>query len=193
MNARKLIDHIRRYVPLSPKEEEIILDLIKVKKFQKGEFVVQAGDICMECSFVVSGCLKSYRTDDSGKEHVVSFAIENWWTGDLGSFCAQQPADYHVQCLEDSDLAMFHYDVMEQLYQEVPIMERFFRLLLMRSYVATQRRVVDGMSIPAKQLFIQFSTRYPEMMQRIPQYLIAAYLGITPQFLSKIRRDLAEE
>lgn len=193
MEIFPLIDHVRSYVELSEQDAETLLTFVKTRKFLKGQIVVQAGDVCRETSFVNKGSLKSFRSDVKGKEHVVSFAIENWWTGDLGSFIAETPADYSVQCLENCELVQFNFDIMEQLYQEVPSMERFFRLLLQRSYVAAQRRAVDRISIPAKELFVQFSEAYPQLIQRIPQYLIASYLGITPQFLSMIRRELAQQ
>ena len=193
MSTDNIIDHVRSFVPLSPGEAETILGLVKVRRYLKGQFVVQAGDVCQEQSFVNKGCLKSFRVDENGKEHVVSFAVENWWTGDLGSFIAQSAADYNVQCLEDCELVQFRFSIMEQLYREVPVMERFFRLLLQRSYVAAQRRVVDRMSIPAKELFLQFMEKYPDLHHRVPLYLIASYLGITPQFLSKIRRGLSQQ
>ena len=192
MNTHAILTHIGRHIVLTKSETEKVISLIKVRRYLKGQFVVQAGDVCREQSFVNLGCLKSFRVDGNGKEHVVSFAIENWWGGDLGSFCSQAPADYHVQCIEDCELVQFDFGIMEQLYSEVPPMERFFRLLLQRAYVAAQRRVVDRMSITAKELYLQFSLEQPELNQRIPQYLIASYLGITPQFLSKIRRELAE-
>ncbi|MEM7038146.1 MAG: Crp/Fnr family transcriptional regulator [Bacteroidota bacterium] len=193
MDTHPLIAHIRTHVDMSDADAEKVLSLIKTKKFKKGAFVVQAGDVCREQSFVIKGCLKAFRADAKGKEHVVFFAVEGWWIGDLGSFIAQKPADYSVQCLEDCELLQLHHGVMDQLYHEVPCMERFSRLLLQRSYVAAQRRAVDHISIPAKDLFIQFSNEYPHLLQRLPQYLIASYLGITPQFLSTIRRELAQE
>lgn len=193
MDTNAIVAHIRGYVDLTTEQAEKILGLVKARTYEKGAFVVRAGDVCREQSFVLRGCLNSFRVDENGKEHVVAFAVENWWAGDLGSFIAQTPADYNVRCLEDCALIQFHYDIMERMYREVPVMERFFRLLLQRSYVAAQRRVVDRMSIPAKALFLQFSENYPGLSRRIPQYLIASYLGITPQFLSKIRREIAQK
>lgn len=193
MSTGSFIDHIRGYVQLSPSEAETILGLVKVRSYLKGQYVVQAGVVSQETSFVNKGCLKAFRVDENGKEHVVAFAVENWWTGDLGSFIAQSPADYNVQCLEDCELVQFHFNVMEQIYSEVPVMERFFRLLFQRAYVVAQRRVIDRMSIPAKALFLQFMQQYPDLHHRVPLYLIASYLGITPQFLSKIRRELSQQ
>lgn len=188
----KLFQHITQYAPLSPHEKETIASKVSQRKFLKGQFVVQAGDVCSHQSYVLSGCLKSFSIDDEGQEHIVSFALENWWTGDLGSFITQNPADYHVQCIEASELIQFSSHNMEVLFSEVPALERFFRITIQNAYVAAQRRVVDGMSFNAKEKYLHFEAKYPELIQRVPQYLIASYLGITPQFLSKIKRQLGQ-
>lgn len=193
MQTDMILAHIRSFVDLSLEEADKVISLLKFRKYQKGQFVVQAGDVCREQSFVNVGCLKTSRLDENGKEHVVSFAVENWLTGDLGSFIAQTPADYNVQCLENCELIQFPHEIMEKLYVEVPAMERFFRLLIQRAYVAAQRRIIDRMSIPAAENYLNFSQTYPELNRRIPQYLIASYLGITPQFLSQIKRKLAQQ
>lgn len=188
----KLFQHITQYAPLSPHEKAIITAKVSLRKFLKGQFVVQAGDVCSHQSYVLSGCLKSFSIDDEGQEHIVSFAIEDWWTGDLGSFITQNPADYHVQCIEPSELIQIPYDNMEMLFSEVPALERFFRVTIQNAYVATQRRVVDNMSFNAREKYLHFEEKYPELIQRVPQYTIASYLGITPQFLSKIKRQLGQ-
>jgi CRP-like cAMP-binding protein len=121
------------------------------------------------------------------------FAIENWWTADLGSFISQSPADYNVQCLEDSLLAQIAYPDLEQLYLDVPRLERFFRIIIQKAFVASQRRVVGNFSLSAKDRYLKFKEQYPRIEQRVPQYLIASYLGITREFLSKIRSQLITE
>ena len=193
MQMDHFLNHIRSFVRLDVADEAKILAAVTPRKYLKGQFVVQAGEVCREQSFVSKGCLKTFHVDEKGKEHVVSFAVENWWTCDLGSFICQLPADYNVQCLENCELVQMRNDRIDALYDEVPAMERFFRLLLQRAYVFAQRRIVDRMSIPALALYENFANTYPELNQRIPAYLIASYLGITPQFLSKIKRQLAQQ
>jgi CRP-like cAMP-binding protein len=141
----------------------------------------------------VSGCARTFYPDEKGHEHVVMLAIENWWTADLGSFITQTPADYNVQCLESTDVLQFSHDDLDQLYRDVPKMERFFRLIVQNAYVAAQKRIVHNLSLPAKERYLRFREKYPSIEQRVPQYMIASYLGMTKEFLSKIRSELIHE
>ena len=130
---------------------------------------------------------KHFILDNDGQELIVMFAIENWWTGDLGSFITQTPADYNVQCLENCVLAQVSYEDLQQLYLQVPKLERFFRIIIQRAFVAAQKRLINNLSLSAKERYLQFREEYPQVEQRVPQYMIASYLGITKEFLSKIR------
>jgi CRP-like cAMP-binding protein len=190
MNAQLLLSYINQLTPLTKEEEEIILSKFRLRKFLKGQFVVQNGDVCQYENFVVSGCLKTFYIDENGQEHVISFAVENWWTADLGSFITQTPAELNVQCLENSQLAQIHYNELQKLYLEIPKMERFFRLIIQNAFVAAQKRTISNFSLSARERYLQFRQRYPNIEQRVPQYLIASYLGITKEFLSKIRSQL---
>jgi len=187
MELQPLFDYISRYVSLTTEEATILASKFKVRKYLKGQFVVQNGDVCRSESFVLSGCLKSFFIGDDGQEHIVMFAVEGWWTADLGSFIMQTPADYNVQCLENCILAQINYEELEQLYLQVPKLERFFRIIIQKAYVATQKRVINNLSLTARERYFKFREEYPELEQRVPQYMIASYLGITKEFLSKIR------
>jgi CRP-like cAMP-binding protein len=191
VDLQPFLDHISRYIQLTPGEQSIFLSKVKFRKFLKGQFVVQNGDICRHESFVLSGCLKTFYIDNDGHEHVVMFAIEDWWTADLGSFITQTPADLNVQCLEDSELVQIAYSDLQQLYVEIPKLERFFRIIIQNAFVASQKRIVNNLSLPAMERYIRFRDQYPKIEQRVPQYMIASYLGITKEFLSKIRTQLA--
>lgn len=190
MDCRSLLEYIDRYVSLTQEEQAIVQSKFRVRKFLKNQFVVQNGDLCQFESFVISGCLKTFYIDDNGQEHIISFAVENWWTADLGSFITQTPAQLNVQCLENSVLAQIHYNELQQLYVEVPKLERFFRLIIQNAFVAAQKRIVDNFSLAAVQRYLQFCEQYPNIGQRVPQYLIASYLGITKEFLSRIRSQI---
>ncbi|HEV8286175.1 MAG TPA: Crp/Fnr family transcriptional regulator [Chitinophagaceae bacterium] len=190
MNMQPFLDYIKQYVELTAEEESTLLSKVKVRKYLKGQFVVQNGDVCSYENFVLSGCLKTFYIDNEGQEHIVMFAIENWWTADLGSFITQAPADLNVQCLENSELVQIHYNDLQQLYLEIPKLERFYRIILQKAFVAAQKRIIDTFSQPAVERYIQFREQYPTIEQRVPQYLIASYLGITKEFLSKIRSQL---
>jgi CRP-like cAMP-binding protein len=190
METKIFLDYIRKHVDLSEDEEALLVSNLKTRKYLKGQYVVQQGDICRFENFVISGCLKTFYIGEDGQEHVMMFAIENWWTADLGSFITQTPADYTVQCIEDSVLIQLSFESLEQLYIRIPKLERFFRIIIQKAFVAAQKRLVNNFSLAAKQRYLLFREQYPLIEQRVPQYLIASYLGITREFLSKIRNQL---
>ncbi|NOT76786.1 MAG: Crp/Fnr family transcriptional regulator [Cyclobacteriaceae bacterium] len=193
MNAEPILKYIRKYVDLSSQEEILLQSKLIHRKYLKNQFIVQQGDICKVESFVISGCVRTFYADNNGIEHVVMFAIENWWTGDLGSYISQTPANYNVQCLENTEVIQFSYDNLEFLYKEIPRLERFFRIIIQKAFVASEGRIVRNFSFTAKEKYLQFRKMYPEIEQRVPQYMIASYLGITKEFLSKIRSQLVFE
>ena len=188
-----LIAYIQRFITLTDNEIDIIKGTAVLRTYRKGHHIVQQGEICRHENFILEGCTKTYFIDDAGCEHVVMLAIENWWTADLGSLISRQPADYNVQCLEKTTVLQFSYEALEKLYQEVPTLERFFRIIIQKAFVATQKRIVLNHSMPAKERYLLFRQQYPQIEQRVPQYLIASYLGISKQFLSKIRSELIFE
>ncbi|MBD0831888.1 Crp/Fnr family transcriptional regulator [Aestuariibaculum sediminum] len=193
MTIQPLIDYIQRFVTLTDQDIEILQSKIFVRNYLKGQYIVQQGDICRYECFVLKGCTKTFYIDQEGQEHIVMFSIEDWWTSDMGSFITQTPADFNVQCLENSELVMFSYDIIEDLYREIPKLERFFRQILERAFVASQKRIVRNFSLTAKEQYLYFREQYPLIEQRIPQYMIASYLGITKEFLSKIKSQLILE
>ena len=190
---KPLLDYINRIVALTDEEERILISLISFRKLLKGQYFLQQGDVCKYSGFVISGCTKTFYVDEEGQEHVVMFSIEDWWTSDMGSFITQKPADFNVQCLENTELIQFSYENQQQMMQEIPKLERFFRIIVQRALVASQKRIVRSMSMSAKDRYLFFRKEYPKMEQRIPQYLIASYLGITKEFLSKIKSQLILE
>lgn len=193
MEIESLLKYISRHIGLSEQEISILSEHVKIRDYLKGQFIVQQGDVCKYESFVISGCAKTFFIDQDGNEHVVMFAVENWWTADLGSFITQQSADYNVQCLEKTKVAQFSHESLELLYAQIPKLERFFRIIIQNAFVASQKRVVRNLSLTAKERYLIFRKQYPHIEQRVPQYLIASYLGITKQFLSKIRAELIVE
>ncbi|GAA4883358.1 Crp/Fnr family transcriptional regulator [Flaviramulus aquimarinus] len=191
--AQPLLNYISKYISLTESEEAFLLSKITYRKYLKGQFMVQQGDVCKYECFVISGCTKTFYVDEEGQEHIVMFSIEDWWTSDIGSFITQTPADYNVQCLENTELIMFLYDDIEPLYENIPKLERFFRQIIEKALVASQKRIVRSFSLSAKDRYLYFRNQYPKIEQRIPQYMIASYLGITKEFLSKIKSQLILE
>jgi len=121
------------------------------------------------------------------------FSIEDWWTSDLGSFISQTPSDFNVQCLENTEIIQFSYDNIEEIFSKIPKLERFFRKIIEKAFVASQKRIIRNFSLTAKERYVIFRNSYPKIEQRIPQYMIASYLGITKEFLSKIKSQLIQE
>jgi CRP-like cAMP-binding protein len=188
-----LVDYINRVVPLTEDEVKILVSIVSYRKMLKGQYFLQQGDVCKFSGFIVSGCTKTFYVDDEGQEHIVMFSIEDWWTSDMGSYITQKPADYNVQCLENTSLIQFSFEEQENLLRQIPKLERFFRIIIERAFVASQKRIIRNLSMSAKDRYLFFRSEYPQIEQRIPQYLIASYLGITKEFLSKIKSQLILE
>jgi len=193
MNAQPLINYINKYISLTEEEELFLISKISFRKYLKGQYIVQQGDICKKQCFIISGCTKTFYIDDDGQEHVVLFAIEDWWTSDMGSFITQTPADFNVQCIEKTELIEITYDDSEELFLKIPKLERFFRKIVEKAYAASQKRIIRSFSLNAKEQYLYFKEQYPSIEQRVPQYMIASYLGITKEFFSKIKSQLAIE
>jgi len=189
--VKLFLDYIRQYVELTGEEEEILLSKVRARNFLKGQYIVQNGDVCRYENFVLAGCLKTFYIDNEGQEHILMFAIENWWIADLGSFISQTPADLNVQCVENCELVQIHYNDLQALYLDIPKLERFFRIIIQKAFVAAQKRIVNNFTLSAVDRYQQFREQYPLIEQRVPQYMIASYLGITKEFLSKIRNQLS--
>ncbi len=187
------INYINKYVVLTKEEEGVLLSMVSFRRYLKGQYVVQQGDVCKNSGFIIAGCTRTFHVDDEGHEHIVMFSIENWWASEIGSFVTQTPSDYNVQCIENTELIQISFDDQEDLFNKIPKLERFFRLILERAFVASQKRIVRSFSLTAKEQYLHFLREYPELENRIPQYMIASYLGITKEFLSKIKSQLILE
>ena len=193
MNIQPLITYIQNFVELTEEEIVYLKNNLRSRKYLKGQFVLQQGDVCTTSSFIIKGCTKMFYVDDDGQEHIIMLGIEDWWVSDIGSFINQTPSDFNIQCLEDTELIQFPFSKMEDIYAKVPKLERFFRKIVERGLAATQRRILRNFSLNAKERYLIFRESYPSIEQRIPQYMIASYLGITKEFLSKIKSQIAQE
>lgn len=190
MNSNPLLIYINTHISLTEEEELFLLSKIVHKKYLKGQYIVQQGDICKNQYFIISGCTKTFYMDANGQEHIVLFAIEDWWTSDIGSFITQTPADFNIQCIENTELLQISFENTEELYVKIPKLERFFRKIIERALVASQKRIIRNFSLTAKERYLIFSNTYPKINNRIPQYMIASYLGISKEFLSKIKSQI---
>ncbi len=184
--------HILKRVELSDEDIGIATAFFIPKKIRHGQFLLHAGDRCKYLAFVGKGCLRQYYIDARGQEHVVQFAIEDWWISDMQSTLSGCPATYNIDALEDSELLLFERSRLDELCAKVPVFERFFRLLLEGAFVAKERRIAAAISLSAEQQYLGMIETYPKIVQRVPQHQIASYLGITPQSLSRIRKELSD-
>jgi len=188
----KLIEGIGQKVALSSTELETLKSFFIPKKIRKRQYILNAGDVCQYITLVEKGLLRSFTVDDDGHEHVVQFASEGWWISDVGSFVSGKDALYNIEALEDSELLHLTRQGMEELLIQLPVMERFFRLLMQNNIIALQRRVVAYMSLSAEEKYLKLMEVAPDIMNRASQQHIASYLSITPETLSRIRKKVSE-
>jgi len=176
------------HVNLDVAEQTYIMSVLQHKTLEKNKMLLETGETCRNIYFVNKGCLRVFNRDKDGLEHNVLFCPENWWAADMTSFSGQVPAYYSIATLENTEVFYFSYHSLEQLYIDVPKMERFFRILAQNGFSLYQRRVNSIISRSAEERYIQFQHLYPKLERRIAQKQIASYLGITPVFLSMIRK-----
>ena len=177
----------RRNVVLTSEEADIVKSLFVHKKYRKHQYIIQEGEVATHDNFMIKGLSRMYRVDEKGQEHVLRFTPEEWWAGDLASFLSQQPSIFNVDCLEDTELLRISAQDLEILFEKVPKMNQYFRLLYQRSIISYSNRLTSNLSKSASDRYDEFIQQYPQIEQRVPNHQIASYLGITPQSLSRIR------
>jgi CRP-like cAMP-binding protein len=188
MDTSGIFAQFERHIALDEKEKLSIRSALISARLRQGEFVETVGKVTANFIYVNSGCLMTYYTDADGSDHVIQFAMAGWWTGDLHSFTKEEPSIYSTRALADSEVFYLPKSDMEMLLQKFPKLERYFRILFQNSIVSHQYRLIQNLSATADQRYENFSKRYPSLEQYVPLKYIASYLGITPEFLSKIRR-----
>ena len=186
------LDTISEIIELTEADKEVFINNCLIKKLKKRQFFLQEGDICKYAGFVSKGCLKTYTVDKNGDEHVFQIALEGWWVSDMYSHLTGEPANFTIEALEDCEIVVMDKEAREKILKEVPGYERFHRILLEKNYVATQRRVNSMLSSSAEERYLAFIEKYTQIVQRVPQLVIASYLGIAPESLSRIRKQLAK-
>jgi len=185
--------HTEKRVQLTDEEFEMINKFFVPKKLRKKQFLLHEGEVCKNIGFVNSGCLREYTIDNKGSEHIIQFAIEDWWISDPNSFLSGLPSTYNIDALEDSEVLLLEKSARDKLLDSCPKMERFFRILIEANFVSTQRRITDSLSISAEERYLKFIKTYPKLIEQVSQNQIASYLGITPQSLSRIRKELTQK
>ncbi|NKI30440.1 Crp/Fnr family transcriptional regulator [Croceivirga thetidis] len=188
----KLVKHINEVLLLNEKEEKVIKEVFTPRRIKRRQFVHHEGDVCKYANFVVEGCLKMYMVDENAKEHILQFAIENSWIGDLGSFHSGEPSKLYVEALENSVILQITKKNLYDLYEEYPKFNKIFRIMKEKLIVEYQNRILQNISSTGEERYLDFLNRHPDLFNRISNVQIASYLGVTPVFLSMIRKKLAK-
>jgi CRP-like cAMP-binding protein len=185
-----LFKNIERHVPLSDKDRQLIATSFHLKKLKRKQFLQEAGEPARYTCFVLKGCLRTYFTDKEGEEHVISFSIEDWWAGDIASFNTGDPSIFSIDALEDVEVLYADKPAMEELYVKIPQLEKYFRIIFQNALSAQFQRITNTNSFTAEERYLAYEKKYPQFVRRIPQKYLASYLGITPEFLSKLKKQL---
>jgi CRP-like cAMP-binding protein len=186
-----LFSHINDKVRITEHEKELIQSLFVTKRLRKRQYLLQEGDVCKYLSFVSKGLLRSYNVDDKGSEHINLFAWEGWWISDFHSFLSGEAAVFNIDALENTELLMISLQNYEELMLAVPVMDRYFRILYQNSLVTKDRRLMSSITHNAEDKYRQLVEKHSAILKRIPQNLIASYLGIAPETLSRIKKNIA--
>ena len=186
-----LFRKIQSTVPVTESTFSEIRNLFVSKKLRKRHYILQQGDVAKYQVFVEKGVLRSYTTDEKGVEQVLQFATEGWWIADLASFLTAQPSHLNIDAIEDAELLLITKDAWEQAMETTPALERYFRLIMQNHLVATQKRLLQSLHETAEQRYSAFIQTYPDCLRRVPQHMIASYLGITRETLSRLRRKMS--
>ena len=189
----KLLSHFDDYVALDQREKDELSQRVNERKIKRRQFILQESDICQHYSFVTEGCFKMYGIDESGKEHNLQFAAENDWIADLGSFYSGKPSKLYIEALEPSVIIQLKKKDLIFFYVNYPKFDRNFRVMIENKFIELQNRVLQNISSTAEERYLAFLERYPALSNRLPGTQIASYLGVTPEFLSKIRRDITSK
>ena len=182
-----IVNYVKRHIDLTAEEEAYYVSLLRMKKIRKKQFIVQPDFVCNHRTYIVKGALRSYLIDANGQDHTVAFGIDDWWIADFNSYLFRQPATLFVEAIEVSTIIQISYDDEQLLLNTLPKFEKFYRILAQNGYAYLQRRILADISLDATGRYENFLKKYPLVAARVPQYVLASYLGISHELLSKIR------
>jgi len=189
MNLQPVINQLSNYLPLEKQEIEELEKRATERRIKRRQFILQEGDVCTRYTFVVEGCFRMYKVDHAGKEHNLQFAIENEWICDIGSFHTEKPSELYIEAIENSVIIQIDRPDLLHFYVNYPKFDRNFRVMIEDAFVALQKRVLQNISSSAEERYLDFLENHPHLFNRISNVQIASYIGVTPEFLSKIRKE----
>jgi CRP/FNR family transcriptional regulator, anaerobic regulatory protein len=192
MTTNALINYFEKHLPLTDEEKFIVADVFKERRIKRKQFILQEGEICNQNTFIVEGCFRTYMVDDKGKEHNLQFAVENWWIGDIGSFHLEKPSKLYIEAIENSIILQCKKEDQIKLFVKYPKFNQIFRVLAENAIVSMQNRILQNISSTAEERYLDFVERYPDFFNRISNVQIASYLGVTPEFLSAVRKKIVK-
>ncbi len=182
-----LIQHLNKHIQLTEEEKELIRSKVVLRSLKKKELLLQAGAVCDTQNFIVKGCFRLFIINDKGAEQTLQFGIEDWWITDYMSFSTQKASHFYIQAIENSEIISISKNDLDQLYAEIPQLERYFRIVLQKSFAASQMRIMFLFTMSAEERYHHFKNAQPDFVRRVPQYMLASYLDFSAEFLSKIR------
>ncbi|WP_109851169.1 Crp/Fnr family transcriptional regulator [Aquimarina sp. AU58] len=182
-----LVAYVRNYIDISDEEIELFCRYLKVRKFKKKEYVLEEGKVCKARYFIVKGCVRSYYIDEKGVERILDFGIDEWWFTNYNSLINQRPSENFIQTIEDSVILELHQDSFEELSAKLPKIDRLFRIITEKTHIAHINKTKYTRNLSGEHLYKQFVLSNPKFSQRVPQYMIASYLGLSPEFVSKVK------
>jgi CRP-like cAMP-binding protein len=191
MSIQSLLASFERYLPLDQDEERLVAERVQKRVIKRRHMILQEGDVCRHYSFVVQGCLRLYAVGKKGTEHNLQFAAEQDWITDLDSFYSETPSNVYIDALESSVILQINKEDLVYLFVNLPKFDRNFRVIIEEKFIDLQERVLLNISSSAEERYLAFLQRYPHLSTRLANTQIASYLGITPEFLSKVRKDLS--
>jgi CRP-like cAMP-binding protein len=190
MDYARILNNVSKHIHLERSERDHFISLLSCQSVAKKQLILEEGASCTHIHYVSEGAFKAYALNNEGDESIVMFALNDWWVTDMHGFVTGKPSILNVAAIEDSTVLRLQKKDLEKLYISIPKFERFFRILMQNSYVREQLRVIQNLTTPAEERYLNFVKRYPQVVQRVPLKQIASYLGVTPQFLSVIRKKI---
>jgi CRP-like cAMP-binding protein len=180
--------HIARFISLKGEDSSQVLSFFQSIHLKKKQNILSEGQVCKQHYFVEKGLLRMFYINDKGVEHTIQFALENWWLTDLMSYQDRRPSGFYIQAVEATELMAINLEDQEKLLEQYPVMEKYFRIIFQKAYAANQLRIKYIHDLSSAEMYDRFAGQNPAFVQRVPQYLLASFLGFTPEYLSELRR-----